>query len=131
MSGKILQHPGIRWGVMSGALLALVYLLPGYPLYILSLAAIWAIAQAAVLRRAQSGAPFVPEEALTVEEALRAYTIGAAYAAFAESELGMLAPGQWADLVVLGEDPVEADPECLAEIPVLVTVVGGTVVYER
>lgn len=87
--------------------------------------------QAAVLRRTQSGAPFVPEEALTVEEALRAYTIGAAYAAFAESELGMLAPGRWADLVVLGEDPVEADPERLAEIPVLATVVGGTVVYER
>lgn len=44
MSGKILQHPGIRWGVLGGALLALALLLPGYPLYILSLAAIWAIA---------------------------------------------------------------------------------------
>ncbi|MFN3929318.1 MAG: amidohydrolase, partial [Thermoflexus sp.] len=87
--------------------------------------------QAAVLRRTQSGAPFTPEEAIPVVEALRAYTIGAAYAAFAESELGMLAPGRWADLVVLGEDPLEADPERLAEIPVLATVVGGTVVYER
>ncbi|WP_322797930.1 amidohydrolase, partial [Thermoflexus sp.] len=61
--------------------------------------------QAAVLRCTQSGAPFAPEEALTVEEALRAYTFSAAYAAFAESELGALAPGRWADLVVLGEDP--------------------------
>ncbi|WP_322798518.1 amidohydrolase family protein, partial [Thermoflexus sp.] len=61
--------------------------------------------QAAVLRCTQSGAPFALEEALTVEEALRAYTFSAAYAAFAESELGALAPGRWADLVVLGEDP--------------------------
>ncbi len=87
--------------------------------------------QAAVLRCTQSGNPFVLEEAFTVEEALRAYTIGAAYAAFAESELGALAPGRWADLVVLGEDPLEVNPERLAEIPVLVTVVGGKIVWEQ
>jgi len=87
--------------------------------------------QAAVCRRTQRGAPFAPEEAFTVGEALRAYTLGAAYAAFAESELGALAPGRWADLVVLAEDPLEADPEGLPEIPIVATVVGGEVVYER
>lgn len=85
--------------------------------------------QAAVLRRTRSGAPFAPEEGLTLLEALRAYTVGAAYAAFAEHELGILAPGRWADLVVLGQDPFEVDPEGLSEIPVLATVVGGTIVF--
>ncbi|GBD08564.1 N-substituted formamide deformylase [Candidatus Thermoflexus japonica] len=86
--------------------------------------------QAAVVRRTQSGTPFVPEEAFTLEEALRAYTIGAAYAAFAEAELGTLEPGRWADLVVLGADPFETDPEALESIPIRATVVGGRVVYE-
>lgn len=67
---------------------------------------------------------------MTLEEALRAYTIGAAYAAFAEAELGTLEPGKWADLVVLGADPFETDPEALEAIPIWATVVGGQVVYE-
>jgi len=54
---------------------------------------------------------------------------GAAYAAFAEKELGTLEPGKWADLVILDADPFETDPETLETISVRATVVGGQVVY--
>jgi predicted amidohydrolase YtcJ len=84
---------------------------------------------AAVLRRTASGAPYVPEEAVTVEEAVRAYTLGAAYSTFAESELGSLEVGKWADFVVLDRDPFAVDPEEIPHIRVVRTVVGGRCVY--
>lgn len=85
---------------------------------------------AAVLERTASGAAYVPQERLTVEEALRAYTLGAAYSAFAEAELGSLEVGKWADFVVLDRDPFQVEPEELSAIRVLRTVVGGRTVYE-
>jgi predicted amidohydrolase YtcJ len=85
--------------------------------------------QAALAQRTASGAPYVPEEAITAEEALRAYTLGAAYSTFEENALGSLRPGQWADFVVLGADPLSIEPEALGQIPILRTVVGGDVVY--
>ena len=88
---------------------------------------------AAVTRRTLDGAHpegWVPEEKITVEEALRAYTAGSAYAEFAEAEKGRLVPGQWADLVVLSEDPFEIDAERLEEIRPVLTMVGGRVVWE-
>lgn len=84
---------------------------------------------AAVLRRTASGAPYVREEAVTLEEAVRAYTLGAAYSAFAERELGSLEVGKWADFVVLDQDPFEGDPEKVAHIRVIRTVVGGRMVH--
>jgi predicted amidohydrolase YtcJ len=69
-------------------------------------------------------------ERLTGEEALRAFTVGAAYASFAESERGMLKPGLDADFVVLSVDPVSAPPMELLRGKVLLSVVAGTVVYE-
>lgn len=86
--------------------------------------------QAAVTERTASGAAYVPDEAITVEEALRWYTLGGAYAAFAEDEIGSLAPGKRADLVVLSGNPLETPPEALGEIAVLRTVVGGKTVFE-
>lgn len=70
-----------------------------------------------------------PEEAVSVEEAVWAYTLGAAYAAFAEGELGSLSPGKWADFVVLDRDPVQVDPDELPHVRVLRTVVGGRTVH--
>lgn len=67
------------------------------------------------------------EQRLTVEEALRAYTAGAAWAAFAENEVGTLREGMLADLVVLSDDPRAADP---AKLAVKTTVVGGRIVHE-
>lgn len=87
--------------------------------------------QAAVTRRTASGAAYVPDEAITVEEALRWYTIGGAHAAFAEDEIGSVAPGKRADLVVLSDDPLKVPAEALGEIEVLRTVVGGETVFQR
>lgn len=85
---------------------------------------------AAVLERIASGAAYVPEDRIPVEEAVRAYTLGAAYSAFAEAELGSREVGKWADFVVLDRDPFRVDPEELASLRVLRTVVGGQTVYE-
>ncbi len=65
---------------------------------------------------------------IPLEEALRAYTEGAAYSLFAEEEIGKLAPGKRADLVVLSADPRTAP---LEEIGVEMTILGGEVVYVR
>ncbi|HJW13327.1 MAG TPA: amidohydrolase family protein, partial [Thermoanaerobaculia bacterium] len=70
-----------------------------------------------------------PEQRITVEEALRAYTATAAWAAFEESEKGTLAPGKLADFVVLSADPFSIEPERIDKITVAETVVGGQVVF--
>ncbi len=70
-----------------------------------------------------------PEEALTVDEAVRAYTMGPAYASGEEGMKGMLAPGRLADFVALSRNPMDAPPEELPEITVEMTVVGGVVRY--
>ena len=70
-----------------------------------------------------------PEQRLTLEEALRAYTQGAAYAAFQENDKGTIAPGKLADLVVLSEDLFRIPPERIKEARVEITIVGGRIVY--
>jgi predicted amidohydrolase YtcJ len=90
---------------------------------------------AAVNRRTLDGKHpegWFPRQKITVEEALKAYTWGSAYAAFQEKERGILAPGCLADFVVLSRDildPKERDH--IGEAQVLMTVVGGKVVYEK
>lgn len=74
---------------------------------------------------------WVPEQRITVDEALRAYTADAAHAAFAEAEKGTLEPGKLADFVILDRDLRRVPPETLRDARVLMTVVGGMVVYER
>jgi predicted amidohydrolase YtcJ len=78
-------------------------------------------------RRTASGAPLGAGEAISVDEALRAYTVNAAYACGWESVLGSVTPGKHADLVVLGDDPRRAAP--IADIPVLATLVAGEVAF--
>ncbi len=91
---------------------------------------------AAVTRRDKELEPpegWYSEQALTPEEALRAYTVWPAYAAFAEGETGVLAPGRWADVTVLSLDPLEVGtnvPSRLLKGSVVLTVVGGEVVHQ-
>ncbi|WP_255148733.1 amidohydrolase [Halorarius halobius] len=66
---------------------------------------------------------------LTVTEALRAYTRGAAYAAGEEADLGTVEPGKRADLVVLDDSPWAVDADAIADVDVAATVVGGDVVF--
>ncbi|TWP38491.1 amidohydrolase [Leekyejoonella antrihumi] len=78
-----------------------------------------------VNRRTDSGASFNPQEAVSVEEAIRAYTWGSAYATFQEGSLGTLERGKLADFVVLDDDPTVIAPERLEDVEVLATAVGG------
>ena len=87
----------------------------------------------AVSRADGEGKPaggWMPQEKLTAYEALRAFTLDAAYAGFAESELGSLAPGKRADFVVLAQDPLAVPDAALKALTVLATYVDGKAVYE-
>ncbi len=64
-----------------------------------------------------------------MEQAIAAYTIGSAYAQFAEKEKGTLAPGMLADFVVLDRDLTKVGPQEILKTRVLTTVVGGKTVY--
>jgi predicted amidohydrolase YtcJ len=75
-------------------------------------------------------AGWVPEEKVSVEEALAAYTRSAAWAAFAENELGILKEGFLADFVVLDRDITVIAPEEIRDTRVVTTVVGGKIVHE-
>jgi predicted amidohydrolase YtcJ len=72
-----------------------------------------------------------PEEKLTAYEALRGFTLDAAYAGFADDEVGSLAVGKRADFVVLAQDPLAVSPEALRELTVLSTYVDGKPVFQR
>jgi predicted amidohydrolase YtcJ len=88
---------------------------------------------AAVTRRTLDGkhpGGWVPEQKISVEEALRAYTAEDAYGVFAERTRGRLAPGYKADLVLLDQDLTRIPPEAIERAKVRVTVVGGRVVYQ-
>jgi predicted amidohydrolase YtcJ len=86
---------------------------------------------AAVTRKSEDGKKeYYPEQKLTMEQAIAAYTTGSAFAQFAEKEKGTLTPGMLADLVVLDRDITSVPPEKILATKVLRTVVGGKTVYE-
>jgi len=89
---------------------------------------------AAVTRRGASGEPgpegWYPGQRLSVEQAMRAFTRGAAYAAGMEDRLGFLAPGALADLLVLELDPFTCQPDELRDIQPLATMVAGEWVFQ-
>jgi len=72
-----------------------------------------------------------PEQALTLPEALEAYTVGPAWAAGLERWQGRLRPGMWADLVVVAEDPFQVPPDALRDLEVLGTMVGGRWAFRK
>ncbi len=101
------------------------YLSPVYGLY------------AAVTRQTLSGEPaegWFPEQRLSIEEAIEAYTKTPAWAAFEEEMKGTLTPGKLADIAVFDRELIDVgrnDPARLLDAKVLYTIVGGRVVYER
>jgi len=74
---------------------------------------------------------FLPEEKLSVVEALKLYTKDAAYADFDEDKKGTLSPGKYADMVMLEEDPCQIDPDRIKDLEVAMTLIDGRVVYEK
>ncbi len=88
----------------------------------------------AVTRQDRDGNPaggWYPEESLSPAEALRAFTLGAAYAAFEEESRGTLEVGKLGDLTVVDANPLEIDPSKLDDIQVRYTILGGKIVYQN
>jgi len=86
---------------------------------------------AAVTRKNEAGTKeYFPEERLSIDQAIEAYTLGSAYAEFAERTKGDLIPGKWADLVVMDRDITAIPTEQILRTKVLRTVVAGKTVYE-
>ena len=87
----------------------------------------------AVTRRTLDGKNpqgWVPEQKISVEEAVRAYTVGSAYAEFQDQLKGTISIGKLADVVILSSDIFQIDPIDIEKVKVLMTVVDGRVVYE-
>jgi len=86
---------------------------------------------ASVTRRLAGGSAFHPSQRMTRMEALRSYTLHAAYAAFEEDIKGSLTPGKLADIVVLSRDILEVPDDEITEARVDVTIIGGQIVWQR
>ncbi|MFY9530916.1 MAG: amidohydrolase [Candidatus Acidiferrales bacterium] len=89
---------------------------------------------ACVTRELPEGGPtggWEPQERLSMENCIRDYTVGSAFAEFEEKRKGILAPGMLADIVVLPQDITTVAPRELLEMQVTMTIVGGRVVYQK
>ena len=89
---------------------------------------------AAVTRQFPNGTPpggWFPEEKISMSQAIEFYTLGSAYAQFAEREKGSLTPGKLADLVVLSKDVFAIPPREILETRPVLTMVGGRIVFDR
>ncbi|MCI0402422.1 MAG: amidohydrolase [Acidobacteria bacterium] len=89
---------------------------------------------AATAREFEAGGPeggWQPQEKINIEQALRSYTWGSAFAEFSEARKGTLTPGKFADLVVLSKDITRLPAKELLDTEVLLTMVGGRLVYEK
>lgn len=82
-----------------------------------------------VTRKTATGAVLAPAEAMSAYDALRAYTVGSTYANRSDEVTGTLEVGKYADLVVLGSDPLEVPADALGDIAVLATMVGGELTH--
>jgi len=74
---------------------------------------------------------WVPEQKIMVEDALRAYTTGGAYASFREHEIGSLGVGKLADIVIIDRDLTKIPPETIRDAKIDYTIVGGRIVFDR
>ena len=86
---------------------------------------------AAVTRRSETGEIVGESEGVSAEDALRMYTLNAAYAAFQEADKGSIEVGKLADLALLDGDPTKVAAERIRDINVTMTVVGGQIVWQR
>jgi len=89
--------------------------------------------QNALTRQTTEGEPpggWIPKERIPLADAIRAYTLGAAFAGHREKTEGSLEPGKLADLIVLSQDLFQIEPTEIGKTEVLLTMVGGKVVYQ-
>lgn len=93
----------------------------------------WEGLQTAITRQTVEGQPpggWVPEQRLTLDQAIEAYTLGAAVAGRREKTEGSLEPGKFADLIIVSQNLFEIDPHAIGRTKVLLTMVGGKTVYQ-
>lgn len=114
-----------RWAIDRGVDFTIHNDAPVVPPHIMRLVSI------AVNRETRSGRVLGPHQRLSIEEALHAVTLGAAYQYFEEDTKGSITVGKQADLVILGRNPLATDPAELEQIPVLETFSRGRSVYRR
>jgi predicted amidohydrolase YtcJ len=86
---------------------------------------------AAVTRKGMTGAVYGPDEAITMAEAIRGYTLLGAYLNFEEDSKGSLEPGKFADMIVLSDDLLTIDPEQIMDVSIEQTFVHGKLVYSN
>jgi predicted amidohydrolase YtcJ len=89
---------------------------------------------AAVTRRTVDGKNpdgWIPEQKISVQEAIKCYTLNSAYAEFTEKDKGSIEPGKLADFVVLSDNLLKIDPVKIKDVKAEMTVVGGRIVYKR
>lgn len=87
------------------------------------------VMEAFVLRETETGEIYGADERITAAEALYAYTAGSAFATGWAGKKGQIKPGQLADLVVLGDNPLEVEPNGISNIDIVATMVGGELVH--
>lgn len=93
----------------------------------------WPGVQTALTRQTSEGNPlggFIPQQRLSLEDAIRGYTLGAAFAGRREKTEGSLEPGKLADFILLDRDLFKIEPSEIGKTEVLITMVGGKVVYQ-
>ena len=89
--------------------------------------------RAAVTRQTADGLPkegFVPSQRISVADAIRGYTLGAAYAGFRERTEGSIETGKLADLIILSQNLFDVEPHSINKTKVLTTIAGGRVVFQ-
>jgi predicted amidohydrolase YtcJ len=99
-----------------------------YPIEVIT--PLWGIQRVVTRAELDGSAPWLEEEALTVEQALKGMTWGQAYASKEEADRGTLTEGKAADITVLKENPMEVAPDELASGAVMMTIVNGKVTFE-
>ena len=93
----------------------------------------WQGLQTGITRKTSEGKPeggFVPSEAVSLEDGIKAYTLGAAFAGRRDQQEGSLEPGKLADLIMLDQDLFKIRTVEIEKTEVLLTIVGGKVVYQ-
>ncbi|MFN2120447.1 MAG: amidohydrolase family protein [Anaerolineales bacterium] len=85
---------------------------------------------ASIVRASISKKPVSPEQAMTLDEAMYAHTMGSAYADFAENKKGSLEPGKFADLIVWNDNPYSVKPAEILQLTIDLTMVGGRIVHQ-
>lgn len=89
----------------------------------------WAFAGAVL--RLSKGQPGNPGQRISIQEALRAHTMGSAYAGFAERTTGSIQPGKWADMVVWNRDVYAMRPQEMKDLQPVMTIVGGRILFRE